>query len=346
MSRTRNFARLYITSLCLVALSACDQKPQSHNDSIQLTGKAMGTTYTIQCNALSEVSTDQLQIEIDTCLNSIEAELSNWREDSWITAFNNSPSHKTVDVPDHAYRVLTLSLQLAEQTHGALDPTVSPLVELWGFGVSSTGGSLPTEASILETKQRCGYAHLRINYEKRQLSKTIDGLKLNLSAVAKGDAVDRICERLEQLGATNYLVELGGEVRARGNNPKGEAWRVGIAQPNAHFKEQQTYQAISLKNEALATSGNYQQSRRINGKSYTHIIDPRTGYPINHLTRSASVRAPICAIADGLSTACMVLDPAEAIKLVETIEQTELLLIIAAANGSETTVTTSGWNRD
>lgn len=346
MSRTRNFARLCITSLYLAALTACDQKPQSHDDVIQLTGEAMGTTYTIQCDILSDTSKDQLQTEIDTYLLSIEEELSNWREDSWITKFNNSPAHKEIDIPEHAFRVLKLSLDLAQQTQGALDPTVSPLVELWGFGVQPTERSLPTEASILETTQRCGYARLRINDDKRQLSKTIDGLELNLSAVAKGDAVDRICDQLEQLGATNYLVEFGGEVRAQGTNQKAEPWRVGIAQPNAHFNEQQSHQAVPLNNAALATSGSYQQSRRINGKTYTHIIDPRTGYPINHLTRSASVRAPSCAIADGLATACMVLDPAEAIKLIETIDETELLLIIASANGGETTVTTSGWNHD
>ena len=203
--------------------------------------------------------------------------------------------------------VVTLAQDLARQSDGAFDVTVGPLVDLWGFGVRERQG-LPGTEEIEETAATVGYRFLESRRSPPGLRKLVDGLRVDLSGIAKGHGVDRLAALLDARGCTDYLIDIGGEVRVRGLNPQGVPWRIGIELPAAGGGVE-SGTVLSLSEGAVATSGDYRNFRTIGGTRFSHTIDPRTGRPVAHDLASVTVLAETAALADGLATLINVLGP-------------------------------------
>ena len=208
-------------------------------------------------------------------------------------------------MPSEVIELVQLSKRIAEDTEGALDITLAPLIDLWGFGAKGSRQVPPTDEEIEKACQRCGWHLLEMREQPPALRKRQSEVRINVSAVAEGWALDQLAKRLESAGVQDFLLELGGEVLARGHGPDGMPWLVGVQMPAASTQE--SMQALRLENAGLATSGTYRQHFEHEGKSYAHVLDPRTGRPVEHALRSVSVKHASAALADGYATALLVL---------------------------------------
>lgn len=285
-----------ITSL--VMLTAC-HRPEE----IKLSGRTMGTTWSL----LSAQATDSMRQLIQSHLDQREAVLSHWQKDSAVTRFNDSRSTDWQPVPPELIQVIELARDIASKTGGALDITLAPLIDLWGFGAAGPAKAIPTERQIAEAKTRCGWQHLHSRLDPPALKKDIPDLRLNVASVTEGFVIDELISRLQQQGLSDFLLEVGGEVAAIGHAPAGTAWRVGIQTPEATPGD--ALQTLPLSDLCIATSGNYRHRIETNGQSYSHLIDPRSGRPITHPLTSVSVIHSSSALADGYATALMILGP-------------------------------------
>jgi thiamine biosynthesis lipoprotein len=221
--------------------------------------------------------------------------------------------------------VISLSLEISDMTGGAFDITVGPLVDLWGFGPPQRGARLPEPKRIEQTLAWVGYDKLELQSEPPAVRQTVDGLRIDLSAVAKGYAVDSLAELLKQHGIDNFLVEIGGELQLSGVRMDGTPWKIAIEKPVEEKREVETI--IPLTGTALATSGNYRNFYVEQGQRYAHTIDPRQGRPIRHKLASATVLDPSCARADALATALMVLGETEGLRLIEDYRIAAYLIV-------------------
>jgi len=263
-------------------------------------GKAFGTSWTLKASSAGDFQ-NPLQTELDRW----EAVFSHWRPDSAVSRFNESKSTDWQSLPPEVIELVRLAKRIADDTGGALDITLAPLIDLWGFGAKGSRQVPPSDAEIENARQHCGWPLLDIRDEPPALRKKHPLLRLNLSAIAEGWALDQLAKRLEAAGVRDFLLELGGEVLARGHGPDGKPWLVGVQMPEASSK--QPMQALRLENACLATSGTYRQHFEHEGKSYPHVLDPRTGSPLAHSLRSVSVKHESAALADGYATALLVL---------------------------------------
>lgn len=286
--------------------------PQQHVVSIQ--GQTMGTTYHITwVQPTKPVEKLTLQAAVDTRLEQVNDSMSTWRKDALISQFNRHNFDTPMRIDDDFVRVLEEAIRLAHLTDGALDVTVGPLVNLWGFGPDGRVTSAPSPLEIAEAKARVGVEHLQLNGEF--LSKDRSDLYLDLSSIAKGYGVDVVAEVLEQRGIHNYLVEVGGELRLSGHKPDQKPWRIAIEQPDEDGRE--VFKVIESGELAVATSGDYRNFFEENGRRFSHLIDPRSGEPVNTRLASATVLAPSCMTADGLATAFIVMGTEQALALAE-----------------------------
>lgn len=279
-------------------LTAC-HRPEE----IKFSGRTMGTTWSL----LSAQATDGMRQLIQSHLDQREAVLSHWQKDSAVTRFNDSRSTDWQPVPPELIQVIELARDIASKTGGALDITLAPLIDLWGFGAAGPAKAIPTERQIAEAKTRCGWQHLHSRLDPPALKKDIPDLRLNVASVTEGFVIDELISRLQQQGLSDFLLEVGGEVAAIGHAPAGTAWRVGIQTPEATPGD--ALQTLPLSDLCIATSGNYRHRIETNGQSYSHLIDPRSGRPITHPLTSVSVIHSSSALADGYATALMILGP-------------------------------------
>lgn len=277
-------------------------------------GRALGTTYAIRAECPQALPRQAVERE----LRRIDARMSTYAADSELMAFNRAPVGVWVPVSAELAEVAAAAAAIAEQTGGAFDPTVAPLSARWGFGA---GGSA---AAVV------GYRHLGYRMAPPALVRH-DDIAVDLSAIAKGHAVDRISGRLAAAGCANHLVELGGEVRAAGRAPGGGSWRIGIESPDgAGYLDG----PILLGDGAVATSGDYRQYRlRADGTRSAHVIDPRSGHPIGSRTASATVVARTARAADAYATALLVLGAREGLRFAERRGIAALFVVRAGAAG-------------
>lgn len=290
-------------------------------------GKIFGTFYHITYR--SEVPLDS---GIEQTLNQVDLSLSPFNPQSTITAINENTS---TEADDMLIRVFNLARQVSEQTNRAFDITVAPLVNLWGFGFKNDS-TIGQEAidSIMQYVGMDG-----VTLENRQITKLHPESMLDCSAIAKGYGVDAVGEYLESQNVKDYMVEIGGEVRLRGKNPKGKDWTIGITKPedDASCTQSDIQQIISVTDCSMATSGNYRNFYVKDGKKYAHTIDPHTGYPVQHSLLSSTVLATDCATADAYATAFMVMGMDSAKALLE--RHTELAAyFIYSTNDGKTAV--------
>lgn len=270
----------------------------------------MGTTYAVKFPPLSkDLTPESLQEAIDRCLVQVNNQMSTWQPDSELSQFNRFGNEEWFPVSAETARVVQTALEISEQTGGAFDVTVGPLVNLWSFGPDKTENQRPSEATIAEVKNQVGYALLEVRTSPPALRKSRADVYVDLSAIAKGFGVDQVADVLDKYHISAYMVEIGGEVRTKGTKPDGEPWRVGIESPNPFGRGLQ--KTVKLSGQSLATSGDYRNFVVIDGKTYSHTIDPRTGWPVDHGIASASVIAESCMLADAYATALMVLGPEE-----------------------------------
>ena len=268
----------------------------------------MGTTYSVKLSSLPDgLTPGELQAEIDRALESVNNQMSTWRDDSEISRFNRSRETDWFAVSKETVRVVQTALEVSRETGGAFDVTVGPLVNLWSFGPEQAERKLPSESAIEETRSRVGYRFLEVRESPPALKKVRGDLYVDLSAIAKGFGVDRVAELLEAKQISSYMVEIGGEVRTKGHKPDGKPWRVGIEIPTPFARGIQ--RAIELSGRALATSGDYRNFVVIDGKHYSHTIDPRTGRPVDHDLASVSIIAESGMLADAYATALLVMGP-------------------------------------
>lgn len=284
-------------ALLLLLLSGCSRDEKL----ITLSGHTMGTTWSLRAGS----EAGDLQQQLDTW----EAILSHWQPASPVSRFNASPSTDWIAVPPELVEVVELAQQIGRDTDHALDITLAPLIDLWGFGATGRRDSPPTAAEIAQAKAHCGWQHLHTRHDPPALRKDIPELRINVSAVAEGWALDHIAQHLESKGIRHFLLEIGGEVLARGE------WRVGVQTPAAPPGE--SAQTLLLTDQAITTSGTYRQHFSADGKEYAHVLDPRTGRPIEHKLASVSVIHDSAAQADGFDTALLILGPEEGRRLAE-----------------------------
>ncbi|MGS2716792.1 FAD:protein FMN transferase [Eionea flava] len=308
---------LLITSIFL--LISCQQKASVAS----FNGKTMGTTYNItvvgsseSINAsLSSAQHDQIAAAIDKKLLYINQLMSTYIPDSEISRFNQSAHGEWFTVSSDTLEVIQYSLYLSEITQGLFDITVSPLIELWGFGKSGAT-EFPAPSAIEAARTMVGWQYLEIDEASSRIKK-IKPLTIDLSAIAKGYGVDVISDLLEELGINNYLVEIGGEIRVKGINPEQQLWRIGVETPSVFQTSAQ--KVIALEDVSVATSGDYRNFFEKEGIRYSHTIDPTTGRPVIHDIASITVLANTAMAADGLATAFMALGEQGALRLAEEL---------------------------
>lgn len=267
----------------------------------KLSGAALGTTWTVKWRGEENVEhSDKLRPAIEKVLGQVDAEMSTYRGDSEVSQFNASNSTNWIPVSTDTLAVTQISLAIAKRSGGALDPTVFPLVKVWGFGPDRKVGQLPTVGEVARARSQVGYTNLEVRVNPPAVRKLRPQVMVDFSAVAKGYAVDRIVEELGKLGVKDVLVEAGGELRA-----SGHSWLVGIERPDSNGTKIQ--RALPLLNQSIAASGDDRNFREIHGHRYHHIMDPHTGWPAEQHVASAAVLHRSCAWADGWATAMIVL---------------------------------------
>ncbi len=271
----------------------------------KLAGRTMGTTWSLVFDNPAMRPHDAVLTEVNLALDRVIDQMSTWDAASHISRYNQAPAGSRHVVPEDFARVLGCALSWAEASGGAIDPTVGSLVALWGFGAHARPvSSEPGEAAWAEAKSRTGWRRLDFDHGTRTLTQP-GGLSLDVSGVAKGFAVDKVAEALLALGLSDFLVEIGGELRGIGVRPGGQPWRVRIDIAG------DVLPPVALANMSIATSGDRWHVHEQGGRRWSHTIDPRSGEPLSSTLASVTVLHPQCMHADALATTLMVLGAAE-----------------------------------
>lgn len=303
-----NKIKLMLIVILSISITACFPSNNSPKTEILLQGRTMGTTYNIKVvSTLEQVEDLELQEKIDAVLKQVNQEMSTYIPNSEISLFNKLKSTAHFEISNGFARVLKESIRLGELSEGKLDVTVGPLVNLWGFGPEQRPEKAPNDALLEATLKRIGLKNLHL--QGNQISKDIPDLYVDLSTIAKGYGVDVVAELIEANGLTNYLVEIGGEMRLKGFKHTGELWAIAIEKPilDPSGEQRAVHQIVIPKDNAVATSGDYRNYFEAEGQRFSHIIDPETGKPIDHNLVSVTVIDPSSMTADGLSTMLMVM---------------------------------------
>ncbi len=324
------------------------------------TGDTQGTTYLIKY--LGDVRVAQSRI--DLVLEAVDIEFNLWRTDSRINAINEyaggNQLYTFVDSSRLWSVIWSRSLDLFEASQGAFDPTVHPLVELWGFGLSEKGVVVDEDVqrilpSVGMTADRIDLEENEVNriYQDTYIRKVNPSTSIDFNGIAQGLTVDLLADALLEEGVSNFMVEVGGEVKCQGLRSDGQVWRIAIDLPvdqQDGLDERQLQSIVAVKDAAICTSGNYRKFYEEDGIKRSHTISPFTGYPVQHSLLSATIHAADAATADALATACMVWGPEDGKRFIETyraeneFERVEALFIFASESGAMFTWQTQGWD--
>jgi len=300
---------------------------------VSFSGKTMGTTYHITVVTGYFSSAKDLKDPIDQRLGEINKSMSTFRKDSEISRFNaNQNTGEKFKISDDFFNVMTVAKTVYELTGGAWDGTVKPLENLWGFGNSENKKSIPAQSEIAAVLPDIGFKNIEISSD-RYLIKKKASLSLDLASIAKGYGVDQVAALIKTSGIKNFLVEIGGEVFAAGFRKDGKPWRIGINTPQTGSPFDQVYKVVNLHDKGFATSGDYRNYFELGGQRFSHILDPRNGYPVSNGVVSISIVADTCTFADGLATAVMVLGHKKGLERVNSIDHTECLIVVRTHDG-------------
>lgn len=312
-----------------IVLTGCNLKKE-----VQISGRTMGTTYHIKVISGYFDDTKDLKQKIDQRLEEINLSMSTFNKDSEISRFN---AFQEVDTPfkvsEDFYYVMRTATKIYRLTQGAWDGSIDPLVNRWGFGRDSRQQK-PGRDEIEQLLLMVGFDKVVLTADGHALIKKRADLRIDLASIAKGYGVDEIVRLIRENGFQNCLVEIGGEVFASGTAKNGQPWRVGINTPQKDAAANQVYKVVLLKDQALATSGDYRNFFESGGVRYSHVIDPKTGYPVTNGVVSVSVQADSCILADGLATAIMVMGYEKGLALSDQLDNVESFVIVADKEGS------------
>lgn len=333
--------------LGLALLSGCDSDPVI----IKYAGPIMGTQYhvsvvTHQGQSLDKAAREALAQGIKNALVDVDLKMSTYKQQSELSRFNQAAVGEWFSVSPETATVVREALQIAGQSQGAFDPTIGPLVNLWGFGPDLRPDQVPSEAELALAFEQVGYQSVSV---RQGLTARGDGdtgtlaqpmalkkdkaVYLDLSAIAKGFGVDQVARYLNQQGFRSYLVEVGGELRLKGHKPDGSAWRIAIEKPSSGGQVVQ--QVLALTDIAVATSGGYRNYFEADGQRFSHTIDPATGMPITHKLASVTVLHHSSATADALATTLMVMGPEQGLAFARTEGLAVYMLVKAEGDGFE-----------
>lgn len=321
MNYIRNFkgwiaSIVVLLGFILIRLFSCDSETKEipYHECV---GEKFSTFYSIAYK-----SNDNLDASIAELLERCDLSLSPFNKQSALTAINNNDTTARAD--KMLSDVITLSQKVYSTTMGAFDPTISPLINAWGFGFKTE--TFPTDSQVKELKELVGMNKITLTPEG-QVIKANQDITLNFSAIAKGYIVDMVAQYLDSKGVTDYLVNIGGEISCKGENNRGESWRIGVDKPEESNLGGDIHTILQLSGKALATSGNYRKFKVEDNQKVWHIIDPRTGYPTESRVLSATVIADDCATADAYATALMVLGVEEGMPIIDADTTLEAMMI-------------------
>jgi len=326
----------YVALLSLAILASCSSRPEL----VQMTnqGPAQGSTFSISYLVPEGVD---YRSEIDSVLDAMDAQMSLWVGNSEISVLNNGDS---IFLSTDFYDVILKSLMLSELTDGAFDISIAPLIQAWGF----SGGSRKDAINIDSLMNFVGYKGMVAHRPGKRLEKYAlpQGYAIDVNAIAQGYTVDVVASLLESEDVSNYMIEIGGEVRCNGVNARGRKWRIGIEEPSEERVTGQFQTIVELDSMSLATSGNYRKYwEDQTGQKVVHSIDPETGRPVISNLLSASIIAPTATTADALATACMIKGIVGATNMLDRFPGVEGYFIVGAKFGEIEVIETPGWKR-
>lgn len=283
-----------------VLLSACGSPPRT-----SFRGPTMGTVYDVSLvdGSLDDAKLARLRGGMEDILEEVITQMSTYEPDSALSRFNKSSEPGWQAAPEHLVTVLDEAARVSAWSGGTFDATVGPLVDLWGFGPGGARQTVPSAAQLERVAARVGHQHVKVDASRGVISKDAP-VELDLSAIAKGYAADRMGAFLDARGVRNYLIDIGGELRAGGRNDQETAWRVAIERPEASRREVQ--RVVELSDRAIATSGDYRNFFQANGQRYSHTIDPRRGRPVEQDLAAVTVVHDRTMTADAMATALLV----------------------------------------
>lgn len=311
-----------VAAVCLLALAACRETRHAPPVRVADTRTPMGTYMTITAYAPDEAAGRRAIAAAFARVEALEAVLSTWRKDSDISRLNRSAGGPPVAVDRHLLAVLRRAAEVSQETGGAFDVTCGPLVSLWKKSLRRR--KLPTDAQVAEAKASTDYRAVEVDEQTCQARLAKPGMSVNVSAIAKGYIVDQAVRALREAGIGAALVDAGGDIYALGSPPGREGWRIGVRDPGrpADILDQ----PLLLRDRAVATSGDYEQSVVVGGHRYSHILDPRTGRPVERMS-SVTVVAPDATTADAYATAASVLGPQHAVAFADRRPGVEVLIL-------------------
>lgn len=332
MAKLRSLFLFYCFLSVLVGCSSAKQ------DVVTVSGPTMGTTYHVKVVASKKdlPSETELKKWADDIFAQVNQSMSTYIDDSELSSLNRGNSSDFVAVSSELFEVLQLSQEVSSKSNGAFDVTVGPLVDAWGFGPEERSQNAPSNADIQALKARIGYKKIQLDKDTSSVSRPV-GLKIDLSAVAKGYGADVLAQNLLSKGYQNLMVEVGGELYLHGINQRGEPWRIGIETPNYELlaPTQQAIGTVSLSAVGMATSGDYRNFFEVDGQRFSHTINPVTGKPITHNLASVTVIAKSAALADAWATALNVIGPENALEIAEQ-ENLAAFIVVKQKDGFET----------
>ena len=283
-------------------IAGCARTPEE----LDISGPTMGTTYSVKVAAApAGVDSHAVRVATDEVLDRIDRSMSGYRDDSEISRFNASASTDWFEVSADLATIVDYALQVSRESSGTFDITVAPLVAAWGFGKSGQEIVLPDASKLAVLRERVGYQKLHARLNPPALRKDDAALTVDLNGIAPGYAVDLLAERLQAMNVSNFMIDIGGEVRAKGRNGHKQLWRIAVERPSD--AEPEPYAIVQLDNASVTTSGEYRHYFDRSGRRYSHTIDPRTGRPVEHTLASVVVIAPTSMATDAWATAFNVL---------------------------------------
>jgi len=319
---------LYLSLTLIASCNSSDLLP-----AYDLSGSTMGTTFNITLvDPPAEADLELLQTKIQDRLEHVENIASTYRADSEVSRFNAETSTDWERVLPEFCRMVVAANEVSSMTHGAFDITVGPLVNLWGFGPEDHADAVPADEDIEAAQKNVGYEMLETDCDHSVMRKASAAIYVDLSGWAKGYAVDQLATLLDERGIANYLVEIGGELRVRGHNAEQRKFAVAVEKPLKN--NTMDYSVVRLSDASVATSGDYRNFFELDGKSYSHTIDPRTGRPVNHDLTGVTVISTNTAYADAVATALLVLGPDEGHALAERL-RIAAYFVVRTADGLE-----------
>lgn len=330
---------LLLSLLLTCVFISCKQNSSSVSDSqadrlqniVRFQGKTMGTFYSI---FYVDVQKLNHQAAIDSIFEAFDFSVSTYNAKSTISRFNQNKNQDTTEVDATFAAIFQRAKEIYKQTNGHFNPTVMPLVKYWGFGPNKTKPDLDS-TKVDSLKKLVNFEALSIFKEgdKHFVVRQQKGVELDFNAIAKGYGVDLVSNFLAAKGLTDYFIEVGGEVVTRGKNARNEWWKVGINKPVENAMSREIEEVIQLKNQAVATSGNYLQFYEKDGQKFVHTINPQTGYTVPSNLLSASIVADDCSTADAIATACMVMGFEDAKRFIEGQKDLKALLVYSDEAG-------------